>query len=370
MTNDRLWLFKSYADQDDVQAVTDVIERGTWWANGAEIETFENQVATLSDREYGVAFNSGTSALFAVLEALDVEGSEVIVPSFTYPATANAVVAAGGKPVFADIERDSLSLDADDVVEKISGETAAIVPVHISGNVSRDIRALQTIADDHDVALVEDGAHSLGATYESEPVGSFGTAATYSFAFNKLVATGEGGMLVTDSESLVRSVSRIRHQGRDDRKRYIEYGYNLQMSSITAALGASQMRKIEELIAERQRMARYLNDELSDIAEITVPRTLDSQERVYLFYNLRVSDPNRRDELRRYLDDRGIPTRITYEPVHLTPYYRTEWGYSSGDLPVTEHVSARIVTLPFHLDLSTETLDRLAAAIKSFFPSS
>lgn len=364
-TDDQMWLFKSHTEPADIEAVTEVLERGTWWAGGPEIDEFERMIAEMSDCKYGVTFNSGTSALFAAFEVLDVEGNEVIVPSFTYPATANAVVAAGGEPVFADIERETLSLDADDVLEKVTDDTAAVVPVHFSGNVSRDIHALQDVAEDHDLELVEDAAHSLGAAYDGDPVGSFGAAATYSFSFNKLLTTGEGGMLVTDSESIRDKAKRIRRQGRNDRKQYVDYGYNLQMSSIEAALGVSQARRFEEIAAQRREMATYLNRNLSDIDQLSVPALPDDRKRVYLFYNLRLSGPDLRDRLREHLDDRGIPTQVTYEPVHLTEYYRTEW--EPGDLPVTESVSERILTLPFHLELSQDDLDTLVGAVRDFF---
>lgn len=365
--DDRLWLFKSVADESDIEAVTEVLNRGTYWIEGPNVEAFENGVAALSDREYGVSFNSGTSALFSILDALDVAGREVIVPSLTYPATANAVVAAGGKPVFADVERETLALSADEVLANVTEDTAAIVPVHFSGNVASDIYALQEIAADHDLELVEDAAHSLGASLQGNPVGSFGTAAMYSFSFNKTVTTGEGGMVVTDSESLEKKVRKRRRQGRTEDKRYVDYGYNLQMSSLAAALGVSQMDRLDEIIDERRRMATYLNDRLGDLEALSLPEPLADGERVYLFYNLCLRDSDQQADLRQYLDQRGIPTQVSYEPVHLTEYYRREWGYRKGDLPTTESVANRIVTLPFHLDLSEDDLQRIVQHVRAFF---
>lgn len=367
MTKEDFWLFKSDVDDDAIERVTEVLERGTWWANGPEIAEFEEQIATRTDRKHAVAFNSGTSALFAALRCVGVEGSEVIVPSFTYPATANAVVAAGGVPVFADIERDSLALDPKDVRRKIGDDTAAIVPIHFGGDVCRGISELMAIADQRGIHLIEDAAHSLGASNGGRPVGSFGTVATFSFAFNKLLPTGEGGMAVTDDEPLARAMARLREQGRDNDGRFVSYGYNLNMSSITAALGVSQCERLDDVIQRRNEMAVQLNEALEGVEQVDCPERPDSRERVYLYYNLRLSDGTRRPKLREFLDDAGIPTRVSYEPVHLTPYYRTEWGWGEGDLPTTEAVSEEIVTLPFHLDLSDDDLAYIAGRVRAFF---
>ena len=174
-------------------AVTDVIQRGTWWANGPEIGEFERKMADAAGTRHAVAFNSGTSALYANLLAHGLTDGEVIVPSFTFPATANAVVAAGGTPVFADIERDSLALSAASVADAITDETVAIMPIHFGGDVAPDIRALQVLADDHGLTLLEDACHSPGVSMDGDPAGSLGSRASFSFYFNKLLTTGEGG---------------------------------------------------------------------------------------------------------------------------------------------------------------------------------
>jgi perosamine synthetase len=364
---DDLWLFKSYADEDDVAAVTEVLERGTWWAKGPEVEEFERTIADRTNSRYGVAFNSGTSALYANLVANDITDGEVIVPSFTFSATANAVVAAGAKPVFADIERDSLALDPSDVTEKITPQTRAIMPIHFAGDVCAGIRDLREIANDHDILLFEDAAHSPGATLEGEPVGSFGKSAMFSFCFNKILTTGEGGMVVTDDETLRDRLKLIRSHGRNDNKEYVTFGHNFRMSSMTAALGVSQAEKLDYIISRRREMARDLNEQLAGIDEIHRPVFPPERNSVYQLYNIRLGDPSLQSALQTHLSDRGIPTRITYDPVHLTNYYQTEWGYKPGDLPITEDVSEKILTLPFHLDLTAEDLDRIASGVRSFF---
>ncbi len=365
--DDDLWLFTSYAEEDDVEAVAEVIRRGTWWANGPEIDEFEDGIAGWTDRDHAAAVNSGTSALYLMLVAHGVTDGEVIVPSFTFPATANAVVAAGATPVFADIERDSLALDVDSVRERITEETRAVMPIHFGGDIARDIRAIRDLCDDRGLYLFEDACHSLGATFDGDRVGSFGDAASFSFCFNKIITTGEGGMVVTDDDAVDRRLRRLRSHGRDEDKEYVNYGYNFRLSSLAAALGVTQVGKLETIIDRRREMARYLNDRLDGLDDVQVPAFPAERDSVYQLYNLRFDDPAVQPALASFLDDRGIPTRVTYDPVHLTTYYREQWGYGAGDLPVTEDVSEKILTLPFHMDLDDADLDRIASAVTEFF---
>ncbi len=367
--SDDYWLFQSFADDRIVADVVEVLERGTWWSNGPEIDEFESLMAGHADRDHGVAFNSGTSALYATLHCLGVNGNEVIVPSFTYPATANAVVAAGGRPVFADIERDSLALDVDDVRRRITDDTAGIVPVHFAGDVCADVFELRRLADEHDLFLLEDAAHSPGATADGESVGSFGTAAAFSFAFNKLISTGEGGMVVTDDDDLVRRLERFRMQGRDRDETFVTWGHNLTMSSITAAIGVSQAERLGEIIERRREMASVLDDVLSDVDGVETPTAPPERDPVYFLYNLRLPSREHQQALRSRLADDGIPSRVTYEPTHLTEYYRSEWGYREGDLPVTEAIAGRVLTLPFHLDLDASDLRHIGERVVSHLES-
>jgi len=361
----KIWLFKSYSDEHDIEAVSKIIKRGTWWVNGAEIEEFEQRVAQRVGRKYGITFNSGTSALFANFLAYDIEGGEVIVPSYTFAATANSVVAAGGIPVFADIEERSLALDPRDVERKITDNTKAIMPIHFAGDICGEIKILREIADHHGIPLIEDAAHSIGAKLWNEPVGSFGDSAMFSFCFNKVLTTGEGGMVVTDSEELTNMLKLIRSHGREQ-KDYVTYGFNLRMSSMTAALGLSQYAKLDMLISKRREMASYLNEKLKAIDEVKLPIPQEGHYHVYQLYNLQLKNQETRDRLMKHLEDGGIPTRITYEPVHLYTYYRNEYGWKEGDLPVTEKISKRILTLPFHLDLGQDELDYITKEIEFF----
>jgi perosamine synthetase len=291
----------------------------------------------------------------------------VIVPSFTFSATANAVVAAGAEPVFADIERDSLALSAESVEAVLSDETEAIMPIHFGGDVAADIRELQSLAESHDIILLEDACHSTGASMDGDPPGSFGSAASFSFCFNKLLTTGEGGMVVTDSPKIRDSLGQIRSHGRNDDGEQVTYGHNFRMATMNAALGVAQAEKLEWMLSERREMAAYLNNCLEDLGGVTVPTPPSDRDRQYLYYNLRFDDADTQVALADHLAQRGVPSRVTYEPVHLNRYYREEWGWEPGDLPLTEDVAGRVLSLPFHLYLDADDLDYIVASVRSFF---
>ena len=213
-------LFKIYWDEDDVEAVTESIRAGMNWATGPNVAKFEESIASYVGTEYAVTFNSGTSAMHAALLSHGIkEGDEVIVPSFTFIATANVPLFVGAKPVFADIEEDTFGLDPEDVKEKITEKTKAIIPIHYGGCPCK-IRELKEIAQDHDLILIEDAAESFGAKVKDEKVGTFGDSAMLSFCQNKIITTGEGGVIVTNSEEIYEKLKLIRSHGRWETQDY------------------------------------------------------------------------------------------------------------------------------------------------------
>jgi perosamine synthetase len=235
-------LFKSYWEDDDIGSITDVIRRGTYWATGPEVEKFEHDIRNFIGTKYALSFNSGTSALHAALLAHEITSGDVIVPSFTFIATANAVVLAGAKPVFAEIEAESYGLDLEDVKQKITKKTKAIIPVHYGGGACKEIQALREIATDNNLLLIEDAAESIGSKFFSKMVGTFGNSAMFSFCQNKVITSGEGGAIVTDSRDVHEKLKLIRSHGRLENQNdyftttnefdYVQVGYNFRMSSI------------------------------------------------------------------------------------------------------------------------------------------
>jgi len=269
--------------------------------------------------------------------------------------------------VFADIERDSLALSIESVREHMTAETRAVMPIHFGGDIARDIFELRDLCDRENIYLFEDACHSLGATYDGEAVGSIGDAATFSFCFNKVITTGEGGMVVVDSDEVNRRLELLRSHGCTEDGSYVTYGHNFRLSSMSAALGATQAAKLSHIIETRREMASFLNERLRGIDALYVPEFPPERESIYQLYNLRFDDPEIQGPLADHLDERGIPSRVTYSPVHLTQYYQNEWGYERGDFPVTEEVSERILTLPFHMDLDESDLERIVDGVETFF---
>ena len=366
-------LFKIYWDEEDVRMVSDAINAGMNWAVGPNVEKFEKMIAEYIGAKYCVVFNSGTSALHAALLAHGIKnGDEVIVPSFTFIATANAPLFVGAKPVFADIEEETYGLDSEDVKEKITEKTKAIIPIHYGGCPCK-IMELREIADDHNLILIEDAAESLGARIGDKKVGTFGDSTMLSFCQNKIITTGDGGAIVTDSKEiyeklkLTRSHGRLETQDYFSSSEYLEYislGYNFRMSNITAALGIAQLKKIDRIIEMRRENAKYLTTTLKrEIKEILTPAPPGDYYNVYQMYTIRVDN---RDELMKYLAEEGIMTKVYFSPVHLTHFYKNELGYVCK-LPVTEKLSNQVLTLPMYPTLTKEEIDYIIEEIKKFF---
>ena len=367
-------LYKVFWDDRDIHHVNQVLKSGMNWATGPYVQEFEQLAAEYVGTQFGVAFNSGTSALHAMLIAAKItSGDEVIVPSFTFIATANSVLFVGAKPVFADIEEQTFGLDPQSVGEQITRRTRAIMPIHYGGSPCR-IKELKELADDHKLMLLEDAAESLGARFENKQVGSFGEQSMISFCGNKVITTGEGGMVLTDQKPLYKRLKLIRSHGRVEAEpyfksskpmEYIELGYNWRLSNILAALGVSQIKKIEEAISLRQENSMKLTSLLKGLAVIP-PSVPPDCRHVYQMYSIQVTEDGLRDKLADYLTTNGIGTKVYFNPVHLSQFYRQQ-GHGEGELPVTEALSKRILTLPMYPGLSTQEIKEVASNVRRFF---
>jgi len=373
----KLPLFKTYWDEEDLKNVTKVIKRGSYWATGPEIKEFEKKIAEYVGAKYAITFNSGTSALHALLLAYDLkQGDEVIVPSFTFIATANAPLFVGAKPVFAEIEDRTYGLDPEDVKKRITPKTKAIIPIHYGGCPCL-IRELKEIAEDRNLLLIEDAAESLGAKINDKKVGTFGDSAMFSFCQNKVISTGEGGAITTDSKEVYEKLKLIRSHGRLETQDYfssteymdyITLGYNFRMPTMNAALGLSQLKKIDKVIKMRRDKAEYMTKKLSRIKEITLPTAPPDYFHVYQMYTIRIDGTRQiKDRLIQYLGDKGISTKVYFEPVHLSYFYKNKFGFKRGDLPVTERLSDQVLTFHTHPLLKNEEIDYISEEIDKFF---
>jgi len=369
-------LFKIYWDEQDIAEITTAVRSGMSWAIGSNIEKFEKGIADYIGTKYAVVFNSGTSALHAALLTYELgEGAEVIVPSFTFIATANAALFVGAKPVFAEIEEETYGLDPVDVRRKITPRTRAIIPIHYGGCPCL-VNELKQIVEEHGLILIEDAAEAFGAAINGKKVGSFGDAAILSFCQNKVITTGEGGAVVTNSSKVYEKLKLVRSHGRLETAdyfystEYMDYmtlGYNFRMSNITASLGIAQLNKVDRIIEMRRKNAQYMTRMLSPIRAITTPYDPNRFSHVYQMYTVRLRNANLRDSLMKHLSGSGIMTHIYFPPVHLTRFYRREFGYREGNLPITEKVASEVLTLPMYPTLTKEETDYIGVQISNFF---
>ena len=371
-------LFKTHWEESDIEAVKRVITRGTFWADGPEIREFERRIADFVGRKYAVSFNSGTSALQIALLSHGIKGCEVIVPSFTFIATSNPVVLAGGTPVFAESEEETFGLDADDVAKKITSKTKAIILIHYAGCASRDTLKLRELADKHGILLIEDAAESLGASIDGRKVGTFGDSAMFSFCQNKVITMGEGGIIVTNDTPLYEKMKLLRSHGRFEKtdgdyfsstgdNDYIMLGYNLRLPTMSAALGISQLNNINQVITMRQEHAEFLHQHLSTIPPLKIPKAPEGFNHIYQMYTILLDNKTIRDTLQKCLQENGIMSKVYFNPVHMKTYYIQHFGCKQGDLPFTEALSERVLTLPFYPDLTKQELKHIIFNIKQFF---
>lgn len=370
MSKIKVPLFKIFWDKQDVKAVSDVVRSGTYWTTGPRIKQFEDELSNYFGVKYAVTFNSGTSALHSAVLAHGIkEGDEVIVPSFTFIATANAVLFAKGAPVFADIEPDTFGLDPEDVKEKITKKTKAIIPVHYGGSPCK-IETLREIAQDYRLTLIEDVAESMGAKVEAKKVGTFGDSAMLSFCQNKIITTGDGGAIITNSKDVFERLRLLRSHGRlepsnyfstSETLDYITLGYNYRMCDILAALGSAQLNKIDKIIELRRKNADYLSRRLSKYSDIGTPKDYGKNYNVYQLYTI-LTTKKIRDPLMEKLRSMGISTKIYFDPVHFTHFYKRVLRYNCK-LPVTEELSNRVLTLPIYPSLTHKEMDIIAEKV-------
>ncbi|MET4223515.1 DegT/DnrJ/EryC1/StrS family aminotransferase [Oerskovia enterophila] len=346
---------------DEEREAVDRVLRSGMIAQGPEVATFEKEFAeVLVDGQTCVAVNSGTSGLHLGLLAAGVgPGDEVIVPSFTFAATANSVALTGATPVFADIEPDFYCLDPESVRAAITPRTKAIMPVHLYGHPA-NMAALQKLADEHDLLLFEDAAQAHGAMLDGRRVGSFGTFAMFSLYPTKNMTSGEGGMVSCATEDVARNVRLLRNQGMERQYANEVIGFNARMTDVHAAIGRVQLTKVEGWTATRRSNADFLSAHLEGVV---VPAVAPGATHVYHQYTIRV--PEDRDRVVQALrEEHGVGCGVYY-PI---PNHRLEsLAHFAPDLhlPRTEEAAAQVISLPVHPSLSAEDLDRIVNSVNS-----
>lgn len=369
-------LYKIYTDDEDLQLITKIITRGTQWAIGPEIEDFENAIKDYVGIDYCAVLNSGTSALHSALISSNLQNNhEVIVPSFTFISTVNSVLFVNAKPIFSDIEGETLGLDPEILTKSISNNTKAIIPVDIGG-LSCKINEINRIAEENNLVVIEDAAEGLGSTIHGKKVGSQSDVSIFSFCGNKVLTTGEGGALVTNDKEIYEKTKLIRSHGRIDKANYFEDtslstyispGYNWRMSSITASLGLSQIHKLDKIIKKRQNNAKEISSKLSKSTEIIVPNIPNGFEHIFQMYTIRLHTKEIRNKLQSHLTEKRIFSKIYFKPIHLYPFYEKLDKKNLVKMPVTMKIYDQVLTLPLYPNMTNEEKDYLTSSVLEFF---
>jgi len=339
----------------------------TWISSkGKFINQFEENFSEYLGIKYSAAVSNGTVALHAALLALGIgKGDEVIVPTFTYIASVNAIHYTCATPVFVDSKEDTWQMDPEDVKKKITSKTKAVMAVHLYGNTC-EMDELVNICKEYNLYLIEDTAEAFGSKYKDSFAGTFGDISTFSFFGNKTITTGEGGMISTNNKELYDLAIRLKGQGLAAGKEYFHdiVGYNYRMTNICAAIGCAQIENATDIITKKREIAKWYNNQLNDLP-LQLPKESKDVFNTYWMYTVMVEDAEQRDKLREFLKEEGIETRPAFHPVHQMPMYYKE----SVSFPVAESLAAKGINLPSYAELNVSDVKYIGKTIKEYCSS-
>jgi dTDP-4-amino-4,6-dideoxygalactose transaminase len=365
---------------DEINEVVNCLRSG-WLTTGPLTKKFEEQFAEYLGVRHALAVNSGTAGLHLALEASGIkQGDKVATSVYTFTATAEVIRYLQADPIFVDIDPKTLNIDPDQLLDKIDASTKAIIPVHIAGQAC-DMQAITQIAADHDLSIIEDAAHAIPAEYNHNAIGTIGDATVFSFYVTKTIATGEGGMVVTDSDQMAERIRVMRLHGinRDIWDRYrsskpnwyyevIEPGYKYNMPDIMAAIGIHQLRKAERFRQRREAIARRYNEAFQHLP-ITLPRASESSN-VHAWHLFIIQLDNdqakvSRDEFIEKMATLGIGTSVHFIPLHYHPYWKNRYNLFSDEYPVATKCYRSVVSLPIYSKMTDEEVERVVLAVRS-----
>jgi len=374
-TENEVPFFVPWITEEDRKAVLEVLS-SRWLTGGPKAKEFEKLFTTYTGAKYSVSVSSCTAALHLAMRALNIgPKEEVIVPVLTFAATANAPLFVGAKPVFTDIDEKNFNISPKQIEERITKKTKAVIVVHYGGQPC-DMKEIMEIAEDHNIEVVEDCAHALGALYQGKNVGTFGAVGCFSFYPTKIITTIEGGMATTHDKNFADRLQLLREHGmtktayaRENNASWyydvVDLGYNYRMNEVQAALGISQLKRIDEINEKRKEAARYYTQKLNGIEGIVVPNEEEDRTHLYHLYAIRVLREKfgiDRNELFKRLSSKGIAPSVHFTPLHLLTFYK-EAGYGRQSFPVAERVSKEIMSLPLFPTISRAQIDFVAKEI-------
>jgi perosamine synthetase len=357
-------IYKPMIEEDDIKAICETAKTGWVSSRGENIQKFENQFSNYIGMKRGVATSNGTTALHLALSALGIhEGDEVIVPDFTFVSPVNAVLYQGATPVLVDAENETWGMDSKKILSKITPKTKAIIAVHIYGNPAR-IDEIKEIAQEQSLYLIEDCAESIGATFQGKRVGTFGVISCFSFYGNKIITTGEGGMCLTNDKDLEARMKMFRDHGMSPARRYWHevIGYNYRMTNIQAALGLSQLSKIDRILARKKYIARIYYKNLPEKVATYVENGFS--ESVFWLFCILSRNENEKQLILGALERNGYETRSFFYPVHSMPPY-SRFVSNSKSFSVSEHLSDVGLNLPSYPELTENEILEVCDTVKS-----
>jgi dTDP-4-amino-4,6-dideoxygalactose transaminase len=366
----------------EIREVVKTLKSG-WLTTGKRSKLFEEQFAHQTDAEYAVALSSGTAALFLSLLINGVgPGDEVITTPLTFISTANVIHHLGAVPVFTDIKEDTFNIDPEKINQALTKKTKSLLPVHYSGQPC-DMKNIMAISEKHNIQVVEDAAHALGAEYDGKRIGGLGNLTCFSLFPTKNITTGEGGVITLKDEDSAKRLQRLRLHGmsKDGWKRYAkegswyyevhEAGYKFNMADLNAALGLVQLQKLDQLNKKRTQLAEYYLKRLSEIQGIKTLKIGSNKKSSWHIFPIWVDKKILgidRNQLIKELYKRNIGTSVHFIPLHLQPFYQETFRYKKGDFPITEKVYEGIVSLPLFPQMKTKDVDYVVEAIKDSIP--
>ncbi|MEM2465757.1 MAG: DegT/DnrJ/EryC1/StrS family aminotransferase [Candidatus Bathyarchaeia archaeon] len=352
--------------EEEIEAVIKVLKSCVLthaFGAGPMVRQFEEEFSRLVGTKHAIAVNSGTAALHMAIVAAGIKrGDEVILPSFTFVATAEAVVMAGANPVFVDIDPETYNVSPEAIEKALTKKTRAVIAVDLYGSPA-DLKPIREMADKHGLKVIEDAAQAHGAVYKGKPVGAYADVACWSFYASKNMTTGEGGMITTNANEIAETLRLIRSHGEKEKYKSIILGHNYRMPEIEAAIGIVQLRKLPIFLAKRRENAERLTANLSSVTNVQLPGEPKGCRNSWYLYTIRVKDADRarRDAIIENLRREGIGAEVYYPlPIHLMPYYRR---FAKKRLTETEKASEQVLSLPVHPGVTAEQIDFIGKAV-------
>jgi len=348
-------------DDEEIREVRNVLSEKSLTSSsfdgGTRVQQFEKLLSKFVKSKFAVAVNSGTAALQASLHALDIKtGDEVLIPSFTFVATANSVKSVGAKPVFVDILKDNYTMDPDDLRKKITKRTKAVIPVHLYGHIAY-MKEILEIARKNNLKTIEDASQSLGSKLNGKHSGTFSQLGCFSLYAAKVMTSGEGGAIITDDKKLFEKLKQIRNHGLSKNHLITTFGLNLRLPEINAAIAKVQMKKLPLLLGQRKKNAQILTELLKNY-DIILPKQRKSETLNWYLYTIALKN---RNNIMKKLNSSGIGATIYYSPpIHKTPYYKTKIS-----LPNTEWAACHVLSLPIHPKVSKSDMLRMKKTFSS-----